>query len=167
MKVYRHYVIEWRCFQLTSILSYLRTKTKFSLLDLPASAYWSDQVSWNVLSLETSKISRHISKHYFMSLHWSKLKESVFKSVHVLKLVFKATPKYWHMLMTSKKWVFFSLCRGSRMWSNLLVTTDSIPLLDLRYRGNSISGVLSLIKPNFSCFLINLLHGTTGRVPEW
>lgn len=64
-KMYYHCVIEGISFQPTSMFSYLRTKTKSLLSDLPASGYWIDRVSWNVLSLETSKAPRHISKHCF------------------------------------------------------------------------------------------------------
>lgn len=74
MNVYCHCVIEWRSFQPTSILSYLWTKTKFLLSDLPASGYWSNRVSLNVLSLEHPKIPGTYPNITLCQLRWSALK---------------------------------------------------------------------------------------------
>ena len=79
-KMYYHCVIEGISFQPTSMFSYLRAKTKSLFSDLPASGYWIDRVSWNVLSLDTSKAPQHISKHCFLS--------SSLKSLNVLLVVY-------------------------------------------------------------------------------
>ena len=150
-------MIEWRSFQPTSILSYLRTKTKFSLLDLPASTYWSDWVRV-MKCLKTSKNLQHMSKHYFRStsLEWA---ETVFKECTCFWSLFSKQHRnigiYIYLWLPGSVF-FLALTEEDICENNLVVTTDSIPLWDLRYRGNSVSGVLSLIKPNFSCFRIIL-----------
>ena len=118
MKVYCNYVIEWRSFQPTSISLLSRDQNEIFLIRPPCEYI----LKWpSVMKcLETSKNPRHISKHYFMStsLEWA---ETVLKSVHVLKLVFQATQKYWHMLMTPRKSVFLAFteegaCETTYWW---------------------------------------------------
>lgn len=89
-KMYYH-CVEGISFQPISMFSYLRTKTKSLLSDLPASGYWSDRVSWNVLSLETSKAPGTYPNIAFMSSSLKSL--NVLLTVYMFWNVFKATPK--------------------------------------------------------------------------
>ena len=63
--------------------------------------------------------------------------KSVFKSVHVLKRVFRVTPKYLHI--PSFDFRVLELLGFSETWCDRrTLTADCIPLSRIRYRGNSV-----------------------------